>query len=470
MSKLLNAVAALPPGTLTEVARDMRLTKHINYLVGALLGVGCVLNVTVVYHPKLSLVQLAFAAILLAHAQFDRLVNDVVVQRPLILLFAMMVLLTGLLGGERLSAAYYVPMLVYIAIVEQNKHWRMLFCSGVAAMIPVHILLVAHFGKAHSINQDYLISFVNIVFAIGSCGYLFGLFIRRIKDIYSRRKAALTELEQSVDLLREANVQLNEQLMSNQLARRSLQQSITNAHLTRAQLEASNEQLEQFAYAASHDLKEPVRTIRSFMQMARRKLPATVAADNKLLEEFAFVEDNALAMHALLERLLVYSRAGRLEACAKTFAFPRICQQAVVGLQCSPELKRNLITQLAALPAVQVYADSEGVQTALREVLVNALTYVRDGREPEITITIEVLDGRALCQVRDAGIGIEPKYLEQVFGLFKRLHPREIYPGAGIGLTLARRTIEQSGGEICLSSEVEQGTTATIILPLAQEV
>ncbi len=227
-----------------------------------------------------------------------------------------------------------------------------------------------------------------------------------------------------------------------------------------AELERSNGELQQFAYVASHDLQEPLRTVTSFLQLLQRRYGA--ALDDNAKEYIGFAVDGAARMHRLITDLLVYSRVtthGR--------SFEPVSMEAVLG---------SVLTSLGAaiqeagaeishdtLPEVE--ADEIQMASLLQNLIGNAIKYRAPGTIPRVHVGISRDGDTWKFSVQDNGIGIEPKYFERVFVIFQRLHARSEYQGTGIGLAVAKKIVERHGGRIWVDSSPGQGCTFHFTLP-----
>ncbi len=392
--------------------------------------------------------------------------NTTLVERVAIATVTVTCLASVLISESLMNISYLVTLLCAVSIHERNARWRRIWLLGYVtafAWITVHF---AYHPPAASGAGDFYHGLIAFACSVAVLAFLLSEYVDANREVYAGHARLNDELLERVEVERQTGLELQEQLAARQRVTRSIEQSIASAHFTRGRLEANNEQLEQFAYAASHDLKEPVRTIRSFMQMVRRKLPAEAAADASLAEHFDYIESNAHAMHNVLERLLLYSRASRVEACAKTCAVQRVWLTALLKSTVEPELRQAHVAALSVGDTVLVHADPQKLQAVFAELLDNAVRFVAPGQEPSFAIEVDPpRDGRVTTRLTDRGIGIDGEYLEQVFGLFRRLHPREQYPSAGVGLALVARLLEQIGGTIAIRSAAGEGTTVEVMLP-----
>lgn len=226
-----------------------------------------------------------------------------------------------------------------------------------------------------------------------------------------------------------------------------------------AELVRANEELRQFGYAASHDLREPLRTVASYTQLLNRRYAAQF--DDEAREFMTYITDSVHRMDTLLSDLLAYSH--QLNARQQVLApvdTEAVLQGVLLNLDTSIRESGSVI-QGRDLP--EVMSDFAQVGQVFQNLIVNAIKY-RSADPPHIEIWGEDTDDFWTFSFRDNGLGIEPRYHEQIFGIFKRLHGRE-YPGTGIGLALVKRIIERHGGRIWVESEAGKGSTFKFTLP-----
>ena len=247
-----------------------------------------------------------------------------------------------------------------------------------------------------------------------------------------RIRRAERELARSNEALREANLRLNE----------------ANAALRR-----SNEDLEHFAYVASHDLQEPLRTVTTHVQLLQRVLSDRM--DDPARELFGYVVDGARRMSALIEGVLTYSRAGRTTPEFRSIPLDQAVSWALQNLKESLE-DAGAQVSCGELPAV--WGDWVQITQVFQNLIGNAVKYRSPVDPPRIFIDARTSDEGWVIGVRDNGIGIAPAFHDRVFSPFKRLHGHDI-PGSGIGLALCRRIIEAHGGRIWVESQEGEGST-----------
>ncbi|MFN3323727.1 MAG: PAS domain S-box protein [Bryobacteraceae bacterium] len=229
---------------------------------------------------------------------------------------------------------------------------------------------------------------------------------------------------------------------------------------TEAALRRSNEDLQQFAYVASHDLQEPLRTIVSFSQLLARGYDSHL--DDSARRYLEYVVDSARRMSELVRDLLVYSRATVEGArVMKPVALDGVLDHVLGGLHSLIDESRAVIH---GEPLPTVLGDRLQLGQVLQNLISNALKYTREGVRPEIQIRAERQRGEWLISVRDNGQGFDQEFADRIFGIFKRLHGKTV-PGTGIGLAICKTIVERHGGRIWAESVRGQGATFFFTLP-----
>lgn len=220
-----------------------------------------------------------------------------------------------------------------------------------------------------------------------------------------------------------------------------------------------NEEIRQFAYAISHDMREPIRMIASYSQLLERRYQAQIDDDGR--EFLRYISEAVQRMDRMLSDLLAYSQQFRGSDQPDTLVDPEgALHGALLNLD---KLIRETGAEITYDPLPAVRSDFNQLSQLFRQLLQNAITF-RGTDPPRIHITTTEADECYTVSVKDNGIGIEPRYHEQIFGVFKRLHGREV-PGTGIGLAIAKRIVEQHGGRIWVESEPGHGSTFHFTLP-----
>lgn len=231
-------------------------------------------------------------------------------------------------------------------------------------------------------------------------------------------------------------------------------------------LARSNAELEEFAYVASHDLAEPLRSISGFTQLLERRYGGRLDADADRF--IGFVVDGVSRMDMLISDLLTYSRAGRLSLNVQRLELGRVVDGLLRTLH--PAIHeagaRVVLGDLG-----YAVADEPKLAQVLQNLIANALKFRHPDRPPVIEIAAEpVRDDWQMISVVDNGIGIAPAHTAKVFKMFQRLHGRDDYPGTGIGLAVCQRIVERHGGRIWCEPGEGQGTAFRFTLPVVGDL
>ncbi|HMD47963.1 MAG TPA: ATP-binding protein, partial [Bryobacteraceae bacterium] len=235
---------------------------------------------------------------------------------------------------------------------------------------------------------------------------------------------------------------------------------ITGRRRREEQLRQANRDLEQFAYSASHDLQEPIRTVGIYSEFLAKRHAGSL--DSEGLQFLEFIRSGADRMAALVRDLLTYTQIAKLEAGPEVVDCSEPLQSALSNLDVViHESRAEIVT--APLPALQAHRIH--LQQLFQNLIGNAIKYRSPDRTPRIQVSAERQNGFWQFSIRDNGIGIDPKYQSEIFGLFKRLHGGSEYSGTGIGLAICQRIVERYGGRIWVESELGQGSTFRFTLP-----
>jgi len=231
---------------------------------------------------------------------------------------------------------------------------------------------------------------------------------------------------------------------------------IAEEHLMRTmvELKRSNDELEQFAYVASHDLQEPLRMVASYTQLLGQRYQGRLDSD---ADEFiAFAVDGAGRMQRLIQDLLAYSRVGTKGSDLLETPSEDALQQALINLR---ETIRESSAMVTHDPLPPVMADDMQLTQLFQNIIGNAIKYQKPGI-PQVHISATRNGaGKWMFSVQDNGLGIDPQYFERIFGMFQRLHKREEFAGTGIGLAICKKIAERHGCNILVESTLGQGST-----------
>lgn len=229
-------------------------------------------------------------------------------------------------------------------------------------------------------------------------------------------------------------------------------------------LRCANYDLEQFAFSASHDLQEPLRTIKIYSELLSRRHADIVDDEAKLF--LTFVQEGATRMEMLVRDLLSYTRASCVDEEDEIVDANEALNAALANLSGAITETEASITA-DSLPAVSVHALH--LQQLFQNIIGNAIKYRSPYRSPAVHVAARKQNGFWEFAITDNGIGIDPQYKEKIFGLFKRLHTADQYSGTGIGLALCRRIVDRYGGRIWVDSEPGQGSKFRFTVPAGED-
>jgi PAS domain S-box-containing protein len=229
---------------------------------------------------------------------------------------------------------------------------------------------------------------------------------------------------------------------------------------TVGELKRSNDDLQQFAYVASHDLQEPLRMVASFTQLLAKRYKGRL--DSEADEFIAYAVDGSNRMQGLIQDLLAYSRAGTNGKAHHEVSSEKALNEAIGNLRATIQ-ESGAIVSHDSLPVITT--DDTQLVLVFQNLVGNAIKY-RSAEVPRVHVSATKNGGSEWTfSVRDNGLGIDPQYFERIFVLFQRLHGREEFKGTGIGLTICKKIVERLGGRIWVESQPQKGSTFYFALP-----
>jgi signal transduction histidine kinase len=229
---------------------------------------------------------------------------------------------------------------------------------------------------------------------------------------------------------------------------------------TQEELARSNRDLEQFAYVASHDLQEPLRMVAMYTQLLAERYQGQL--DDSADKYIHYAVDGALRMQALVQDLLAFSRVGRAGTDLQKIETREVVESALKNLQGAIQESDAKISR-GDLPVI--VADRSQMVQLFQNLIGNAIKF-QGAHPPQIEITAEREEGSWRFSIQDNGIGIAAEHVNEVFGIFKRLHTRAEYPGNGIGLAICKKIVEHHGGSIWVESQPKKGSAFRFTIPV----
>ena len=249
-------------------------------------------------------------------------------------------------------------------------------------------------------------------------------------------------------------ISIERDVTESKLIEQKLHQLNEDLKLQARDLALSNEELEQFAYVASHDLQEPLRMVTSFLDLLEKKYGAL--HDDKGKEYIAFAVDGAKRMRQIILDLLEFSRAGRGEDNEEDLDLNELVHDIQVLFR-QQIAEKNAVISFDVLPVIRAYRAP--MLQVLQNLLGNALTYTVENNPCRIHISSTESHTHFTIAVKDNGLGINKEYFEKIFIIFQRLHHRKQFAGTGVGLAITKKNVKNMGGDILVESEEGKGST-----------
>ncbi len=284
------------------------------------------------------------------------------------------------------------------------------------------------------------------IFALTDCAWKIAQGYPEYKPKATNRSDEIGQLNLAFRVMTENLVAANEELEKKVIAR---------TH----ELERSNNELENFAYIASHDLQEPLRMIASYNQLLAERYEGQL--DDKAHKYLAYSVDGAKRMQSMIRGLLEYSRAGAAEPELELTDLSHHLDLVLHDLQ--PIIgETGAQISKATLPSLVV--NSLQISRVFQNLISNAIKF-HDGVAPQIDISVKQHECETIFCVQDNGVGVDTDAFGRIFNLFERAHSRQKYPGSGIGLAVSKKLIENHGGRIWLESKKNMGTAFYFSIP-----
>lgn len=285
--------------------------------------------------------------------------------------------------------------------------------------------------------------------------------VGRYKEAYEKAQKYIEQVSDRMKFDREAAVaqaKMKFDLEEKERESELLKRKNAEIEMVNERLQQTNAELNQFAYVASHDLKEPLRMVSNYMQLLEKSFPKNSLSKDQQ-EYMRYAADGAKRMYSLIDSLLVFSRAT-VDAAFREIDLNDVLDEVTRTVVSSSNKKVNIISD--QLP--EVLADYHQMVQVFQNIIANAVKY-NEHDSVEVRIKYALRDGMHRIAIADNGIGIDEKHRDKVFELFKRLHHRDSYSGTGIGLAICKKIISQMQGKIWIEGSELGGATFVFTIP-----
>ena len=263
----------------------------------------------------------------------------------------------------------------------------------------------------------------------------------------------------------EEHLAVRSQELASAIAERTVSSEARDTLVIRGlQLEKSNAELEQFAHVASHDLREPLRLISSFLTLLDRRNPLL---DDESKEFLEYAKTGAVRLDRLVLALLAYSRVGQPAFTHRQVEMTNVIEAAMSNLSLSIKESGSDVVVTGPMPVV--VGNEDELTLLFQNLIGNAIKYRHPSRPATIAVTYQRDEGDWRFSVSDNGIGIGVEYFDLIFQIFQRLHTSKTYEGSGIGLAICRRIVDHHNGRLWLESKADEGSTFHFTLPCSDQ-
>jgi len=322
-------------------------------------------------------------------------------------------------------------------------------------------------SRTAEFTEDYLIP-LGIVSVLDTVIRVSGEIVGVVchESIGSKRVWTVDEItfaSEIADQIAQALINIERKKAENDMKRlnKNLEETVTK-------LEQANQEMEDFIYVASHDLREPLHKIAVFGDMLQKSLQGKLTKDDA--ENLQYMIEGTLRINNVIGGLLTYAKVNSKSQPPETVDLNEIVKQ-LQQLELSVVLqeKQVVVEVPQSLPFIEV--DPVQIRQLIQNLITNGIKYQKKGNIPHITITSKpASDDMVRVEVKDNGIGIKPEYQQAIFTMFKRLHLRNEYDGTGVGLAICKKIVERHGGQIGVESVLGEGSTFWFTVPAAEKL
>jgi PAS domain S-box-containing protein len=277
--------------------------------------------------------------------------------------------------------------------------------------------------------------------------------VDHFETIRRRKDGSLIDISLTISPVRDAS--------GNIVGASKVARDITESKRMRAELERANTLLEEFAYSASHDLQEPLRTVKIYAEILSERFGDRLDAEGR--SALRFLQDGATRLQTLVRDLLAYTRVTKFEKPSEKLDSNLALESALQTLGRSISENNVKVEVVGSLPRLRIHFAH--LLQLFQNLIGNAIKYRKRGTPPIVVIRVQRQAFYSEISIEDNGIGIAPEYAKTIFGVFKRLHSAEEYPGTGLGLAICQRIVEQYDGRIWVESELSKGSVFRFIIP-----
>ena len=219
--------------------------------------------------------------------------------------------------------------------------------------------------------------------------------------------------------------------------------------------------MEEFSYIASHDLKEPLRMVTSYLGLLKNKFGSQL--DEKANTYIDFAIDGGARLHTMFNGLLDLSQTGGINESKRSILFNKIIEEVQINISKKIKETKAQIYVIGVMPVIAVYENS--CIKLMENLICNAIKFSKAGKIPVVEISAKEKKATWEFCIADNGIGIDEKFYKQIFAVFSKVHNCSAYPGSGIGLAICKKAVEHHGGSLWVSAEVNKGSKFYFTLP-----
>lgn len=338
-----------------------------------------------------------------------------------------------------LSQLFLIYLLLGLFAFKREHIGSYIFAALMVLGAHFTVIVVKSYGGFANVKPDMWVAYIVGNIGVIGCGYVSYLIFALSESLIEVAEKEATAAKKQTEEL------------ENIVAARTVELQHTNADLR------------QFAYVASHDLKEPLRMVSSFLGLIEKRLNGKVKEDQDLKEFITYAVDGTQRMDILINDLLSYSRVNTRQKPFEKVNLNEVLDVVKINLKVMIDQTNAVVKCDKKLPTVK--ADLNQMIQLFQNLISNAIKYRDKNVVPVIGISSSRINNNFEIQVSDNGIGIAEEYFERIFQVFQRLHSRAEYEGTGVGLAICKRIVDRHGGKITVESKEGEGSTFIFDLP-----